>query len=110
MSNFLNKNLIVPAVGLLLPLAAGAAGDDISVHVSEVNLKDVLDRIANYFLGAVVIASVFMIVWSAFNFVTANGDDAKLAQARKSLTFAIIGLIIAIMAMAIVNLVIGVVQ
>lgn len=104
MNKFLNKNLIVPAVGLLLPVLTMAVSDDgVSVEVKEVKMSEVLGRVAQYFLGAVVIASVFMILWAAFSFVTASGDDTKLANARKSITFAIIGLVIALLAQVIVN-------
>jgi len=60
-------------------------------------------------LGAVIVASIFMILWGAFQYTTSGGDEKKTESAKKTITYAIIGLVIAMLAIAIVQLVLGIV-
>lgn len=110
MKNFLKKKLIVPAVGLLIPvltLAADTGADKISREVKEVNLEEVLINVRNLFFGAVIVASVFMILWGAFQYVTSSGDETKTETAKKTITYAVIGLIVAGLAATIVSIATG---
>ena len=56
------------------------------------------------FLLAGVVA-VGLVIISGIRFMISQGDPGKVAQARSSLTFAIIGLVIVILAYAIVTFV-----
>jgi hypothetical protein len=44
------------------------------------------------------IAAVIMIIFSGFKFITANGDPQAVSTARNTLIYAIIGIIVAVMA------------
>jgi len=110
MKNFLKKKLIVPAIGLLIPaliFAADTGVGAISQEVKEVNLEEVLINVRNLFFGAVIIASVFMILWGAFQYVTSSGDEKKTETAKKTITYAVIGLIVAGLAATIVSIATG---
>lgn len=63
----------------------------------------VIRVISNILIWVVGIVAVIMIVWSGIKYMTAAGDSSKLASAKSSLIYAIVGLIVAIMAYAIVN-------
>lgn len=63
----------------------------------------VIRVISNILIWVVGIVAVIMIVWSGLKYMTAAGDSSKLASAKSSLIYAIVGLIVAIMAYAIVN-------
>lgn len=54
-------------------------------------------------LGAVV--AVAFIIISGIRYITSNGDQIRIAQARQTITYAIIGLVIVVLAYAIVNFV-----
>ena len=56
-----------------------------------------------YVLGAV---SVIVIIIAGIFYTTANGDAALITKAKNTLLYAVIGLIVALMAYAIVNFVI----
>lgn len=56
-------------------------------------------------LGLVGIAVLVMFVVAGFQFLSASGDKEAAAKARNTLTFAIIGLILAISAWMIINIV-----
>lgn len=65
----------------------------------------VIRIVSNILIWVVGIVAVIMIVWSGFKYITAAGDSGKIASAKSSLIYAIVGLIIAILAYAIVNFV-----
>lgn len=53
------------------------------------------------------IAAVIMIVISGFQFITSAGDPQKVATARQTILYAVIGLIIAALAQALVSFVLS---
>ena len=59
----------------------------------------------NFLLWAVGILSVAMIIFSGFRYITSTGDAAKTKSAQTALTYSIVGLIVAVFAWAIVNIV-----
>lgn len=62
-------------------------------------IKNIIDLL----LFVAGLAAVIVIVVSGLRFVTANGDSQKVTSARNGIVYAAIGLIVAIMAYAIVN-------
>jgi hypothetical protein len=66
-------------------------------------LGKVLGNAASIFLIAVVIATLFMIVLGAIQWTSSNGEKEKLGAARKKITWALIGLIVALLAYFMVN-------
>ena len=63
--------------------------------------------VVNVLLWAVGILSVIMIIFSGFRYITSAGDASKTKCAQSALTYSVVGLIVAIMAYAIVNMVIN---
>ena len=59
----------------------------------------------NFLLWTVGILSVAMIIFSGFRYITSAGDAAKTKSAQTALTYSIVGLIVAVFAWAIVNIV-----
>lgn len=108
MKKIFDRIYLIAIANLFLPLIVRA--DTIAANLPDVELDEVIDKIIGYFLGAVIIAAVFMIVWAGFNFVTAGGDQEKISKAKKTIFGAIIGLIIALLAQVFVELVLGVVE
>ena len=60
-----------------------------------------IELVTSWTFAIFTAVSVIFIVMSAFEFVTAQGDPAKITKARQSLIFAVIGIAIALMAFAI---------
>ena len=69
------------------------------------SVNSTVGSIVNILLWVVGILSVTMIVWSGFKYITSAGDTSKLASAKSTLIYAVVGLIIAILAYAIVTFV-----
>lgn len=68
-------------------------------------LPIVLHNIVMFALIASGIVAVIFLIWAGVKFVTSGGDQKKIDAARKTITWAIIGLIIILMAFFIVSLV-----
>lgn len=68
----------------------------------ELDLIETIKTITNYvFYGLLLFATLMMII-GAFNFITAGGDPEKQGKARDAIIYAIIGIIVAILAKGIV--------
>lgn len=69
------------------------------------DLMDVLTIIINVIVGVVGFVAVAMIVMGGISFATSQGDTAKVAKARNTILYGVVGLIVALLAFAIVNFV-----
>lgn len=69
--------------------------------------KGLIKTVVNVLLWAVGILSVIMIIFSGFRYITSAGDASKTKSAQSTLMYSVVGLIVAIMAYAIVNMVIN---
>lgn len=105
---------VVGAVSVLTPSYVSAApkdaiqqGVNASGGAGEVALGDRLKLIVNillYLLGAI---AVIMIVIGGIRYTTSNGDSSSITGAKNTILYAVVGLIIAMLAYAIVNFVVG---
>lgn len=71
------------------------------------DLRTVVARIINFVLGFLGIIAVVIILFGGFKWMTAAGNEDKVAEARKLLVAGIIGLVIILAAWAISTFVIG---
>ena len=107
--------LMVPVVALAVAPAANA---DYSLQsgVDDAKGTGMKDKVGdggslvkdavNVILWVVGILSVIMLVWGGIKYTTSAGDTNKVTSAKNTIIYAVIGLIIAILAYAIVNFVI----
>jgi hypothetical protein len=72
-----------------------------------VGVNGVFTKITNTVLYAVGIISVIMLIYGGLRYVISGGDSKKVTDAKNTIMYAIIGLIISILAYAIVNFVIN---
>jgi heme/copper-type cytochrome/quinol oxidase subunit 2 len=61
-------------------------------------LMNVLCSFIAYFFWIVIIISVIFVLYAAFSYVTAGDDTEKTTKARKTLTYAAIGIAVALLA------------
>lgn len=52
----------------------------------------VLQNIINFLVGFAGIVAVFFVIWAGIQFVRSEGDKEKIINARKTLTYALVGL------------------
>lgn len=67
---------------------------------------DLAKDFVNIMLFAVGILAVIMIIWGGIRYVLSGGDSGAVSSAKKTILYAVVGLIVAILAYAIVNFII----
>lgn len=85
------------------------AASPIDIHWPESALPDSLSGMAGatftWILGFMGIFAVAAIIYSGIMYITSAGDSAQAENAKKNLTWAIIGTVIIALSLAIVNFV-----
>lgn len=71
------------------------------------SLKDLIPKIINFLLWGAGIVAVFMIIYGGYQTMTAGGNTQQATDGRKTLTNAIIGLIIVVFSYTVVNVVVN---
>lgn len=69
--------------------------------------QGLLGRVTNLLALVTGIVAVGMIIYSGFTFITAAGDSGKIEQARKTIIYAVIGLVVIVAARGIILFVIS---
>jgi len=96
---------------ILMVLAAGSA--EIGKGVDKVGggdgleVWDVAQIVINVALWAIGIIAVGFVIFGGIKYAMSQGDAAKAKNARDTIMYAVIGLIVAILAFVIVNFVVG---
>ena len=70
-----------------------------------VGADGVITRVTNIVLLAVGFVSVIMLLYGGFRYIISGGDSKKVTDAKNTVLYAIIGLVISLLAYAIVNFV-----
>lgn len=71
------------------------------------DLNDMIKSVLNWVFGIIGIVAVIMIIIGGFNMMISSGDPGKVKKGKDTILYGIIGLVIAILAFAIVNFVIN---
>lgn len=86
---------------LLVPMLALANAGPIE-PATTTTLWEAIDNLTNWFYGIFLALAVIMVVYAGFMFLTAGGDVEKITKARNALMYAVIGVVIALLAKSIV--------
>ena len=81
-------------VSLVNPLAA----DDIA---------DLIDQIATWLLTIGLTISTIVIIWSALQFMVSGGSEKRVENARKTIWYAIIGIVVLLLAKGVTLIIAG---
>ncbi len=73
--------------------------------VGPTSIEELLTSILSFVLKLIVPLAVIAIVWSGILFLTSAGKDDRVTQAKKMFTWAIIGLVVALIGMGFVSLI-----
>ncbi len=72
------------------------------------DIADVIGKLILWLLGIIALVATIMIVYAGVMFVFNAGNEKRVTQAKNTLIWAIIGLVVSIGAFALVNIVFGV--
>lgn len=95
-------------------VGAGLDNDNISgdactsdTNSSDAGIKALARTITNVFSVIVGAASIIMIIYGGFRYITSGGDSGKVGNAKNTLIYAIVGLVIVAIAQIIVRFVLS---
>ncbi len=113
--------VIVSAMGLLTSMVVAVPAVSVAAQASEVckgvnpdtgvctsggEVNKVIKTVINLLSWIVGVIAAIMIVIAGLSFATSGGDSEKTKKARSTITYALIGLVVVILAQVIVNFVI----
>ena len=73
----------------------------------QTSLGDQIKAVINVLLFIIGVVSVIMIILGGIKYVLSNGDSSQITSAKNTILYAVIGLIVALLAYAIVNFVVA---
>lgn len=94
------------ALNTIKVAAAGGLVDWKTINLPQSKFSDIgglLNGVVSWIIGFGGALAVIAIVYSGIMYITAGPDQAKAEAAKKNLTWAIIGLVIAILAIVIIQ-------
>ena len=71
------------------------------------NVESVVATVINTILYVVGILAVVMVIFGGVQYTTSAGEQAKVTKAKNTILYGLIGLVVAILAYAIVNFVVS---
>lgn len=74
---------------------------------SDTNMNGIIKTITSTLLFLLGAVAVIMIIFSGFKYVTSSGDQARVASAKNTLMYSVVGLVVAVAAYAIVDFVLS---
>lgn len=74
------------------------------------SIDNAITSIVNGVIGLLAIVCVVVIIVGGINYMTSGGDAGKVKTAKNTILYGLIGLVICVMAFAIVNWLIGVIN
>ncbi len=92
--------------------ASGAAqiqsgAGSVSSGLGNTDLTVTILQIVKVLMFVVGIVAVVVIIYAGLQYILATGDQAKITKAKDTIIYAVVGLVVAILAYAIVNFVVG---
>ena len=83
----------------------GLVGENCEETEAGAEVNNLVADVVNIFSWIVGVVAVIMIIVAGFKYITAHGDSNAISSAKTTLTYAIVGLVIAVSAQAIVQFV-----
>ena len=98
--------VIVMLAMIVAPMTASAVGLDrglgTTLELGTADLEETIVRIIQWALGFLGLVAVVLILYGGFVWMTAAGNEDKVSTAKKIISAAVVGLIIVLLAWAIV--------
>lgn len=80
---------------------------DVGGSDNKTKLEDQIKTVVNIMLFLLGAIAVIMIIIGGIRYATSNGDSSQTKAAKDTILYAVVGLVVAIMAYAIVNFIVG---
>lgn len=115
----LNLSAVPPASAFVIweqcSTSSGTSTSDTKVckasgDANEKNASTTIVKLINLLLFAIGVTAVVMVIWGGMKYVTSGGDPANVKSAKDTITYAVAGVIVALLAYAIVNFIVTIFQ
>lgn len=100
-------NNILSLFGAQSNVNGGIAVNTIGNEATGSELQGAVISIINAVVGALALVCVIVIIIGGVNYMTSSGDAGKVKKAKDTILYGVIGLVICVLAFAIVNFVIA---
>lgn len=100
--------LLTPAAGAQVDLYGACKGtneDSGFCKNKDQDVKPLFSKVVDGLMTILGVISIIVLVYGGFRYVTSGGDSNKLSGAKNTILYAIVGIVIALLAYAIVNFV-----
>ncbi|MCK4453850.1 hypothetical protein KAU51_00655 [Candidatus Parcubacteria bacterium] len=105
MKKIISALVLMSLLALPVIVLAQAAPED----PPDVEIWAALDTITTYLFGLLIIIAVIFLILAAVQYVTASGDPEKIKSAHQKVLYALIGIIVGVLARGLVIFVRGMV-
>lgn len=104
----------ISSVGTSLFFVSAASADITQSNPEEIiggiqgkegNLMDFIKTLINWGIGIAALVCVVMLIFAGYTYITASGEEEKIQKATKTLTWAIVGLVVCFIAVILVQFV-----
>ncbi len=81
--------------------------DTISIEnpLASQNITDLVDKIVTFLMEIFIPIAILMVLYAAFTFITAGGDETKVKQAKQILTWSVVGIAVLLVSKGVVNVI-----
>ena len=93
--------------GNAAPAAGGGSNSSLCGATTKDDAPTLVRNVINVLLYIIGILAVIAIIIGGIRYVTSNGDSSNTKAAKDTILYAVVGLIVAILAFSIVNFVVG---
>jgi glucose uptake protein GlcU len=97
-------------LGLLYASPAFAQTQDLQNPIQSDNIEELLVNLTRYILGIIAVVAVVMIVIAGARMIISGSNENESKNARKMITNALMGLIVAMLAFTIVSIIQNVIK
>lgn len=87
------------------PATCGTQGTPPCAVTNVQGIFDLLTRVFGFFFGIVVALSSIFLLYAAFQYVIARGDEGKIEKAKNIIIYAVVALVVAAIAYAVPTIV-----
>ena len=100
-------NSIQTSISSGIASATGSGSGSCGGSTSNTGLTNLAKKVVNIFSIIVGVVAVIMIIYGGFRYITSGGDTGNVGNAKNTLIFAVVGLIIVALAQFIVHFVLN---
>ena len=69
--------------------------------------EDIIEKLTKWLLGFVVAIGILAIIWAGIKYVSSSGDTEQTTDAKKTVKYALIGVVVAGVAYALIDVIVN---